>query len=93
MEPSPSARSQSQSAQPFRQIETLRANIEQVIRGKEDVVKLAVVALLAKGDPSEPFFTRAICGFEPEWLSDVSLKSLTEYIVIRHFRIGIGDGF
>jgi MoxR-like ATPase len=33
----------------FQQVQTLRDNIEQVIRGKEDVVKLAVVALLAKG--------------------------------------------
>jgi MoxR-like ATPase len=31
------------------QIDRLRGNIEKVIRGKEDVVKLAVVALLAKG--------------------------------------------
>ncbi len=49
MEPSPSPRIQSQAAEPFRQVQILRANIEQVIRGKEDVVKLAVVALLAKG--------------------------------------------
>ncbi|TDI12700.1 MAG: AAA family ATPase, partial [Acidobacteria bacterium] len=49
MELSPSPTSRSQAAEPFRQIQILRANIEQVIRGKEDVVKLAVVALLAKG--------------------------------------------
>ncbi len=49
MELSPSPTSRSQTAEPFRQIQILRANIEQVIRGKEDVVKLAVVALLAKG--------------------------------------------
>ena len=47
MQPSPSPKSQ--TAEPFRQLRILRANIEQVIRGKEDVVKLAVVALLAKG--------------------------------------------
>ncbi len=49
MEPSPSPTTQRPATEPFRQIQILRANIEQVIRGKEDVVKLAVVALLAKG--------------------------------------------
>ena len=33
----------------FQQIDSLRRNIEKVIRGKEQVVKLAVASLLAKG--------------------------------------------
>ncbi len=49
MQPSPSPSTQNQAAEPFHQVQILRANLEQVIRGKEDVVKLAVVALLAKG--------------------------------------------
>jgi hypothetical protein len=49
------------------------------------------IAVLAKGDPSDLFFSRAICGFEPEWLSQQSHKDLARFLLVRHFRVGIGD--
>jgi hypothetical protein len=49
------------------------------------------VALLAKGDPRELFYSRAFFGFEPEGLTFASHKELTRFIVVRHFRTGIGD--
>jgi MoxR-like ATPase len=49
MESSSEMRAQIPESDPLSQVRTLRDNIEQVIRGKEEVVKLAVVALLAKG--------------------------------------------
>ena len=49
------------------------------------------VAILAKGSPSDLFFSRAFCGFEPEALNPLSHKELARFIVVRHFRTGIGD--
>lgn len=47
--------------------------------------------IMAKGSVLEPFYTRAFCGFEPALLNEVSHRQLTEYIIVRHFRLGYFD--
>ena len=47
--------------------------------------------ILAKGTPQQQFYTRAFCGFEPYLLDRGSHLDLTEYIVVRHFRLGYFD--
>lgn len=44
--------------------------------------------LLAKGAPSELYFTRAFCGFEPYVLESLSHERLAQFILVRHFRLG-----
>jgi len=48
-------------------------------------------ALLAKGSPGDPFYSRPRLGFEPESLNPLSHKDLARFIVVRHFRTGIVD--
>ncbi len=47
--------------------------------------------VLARGAPFEPFYTRAFCGFEPYLLTRGSHRDLTQYILVRHFRLGHFD--
>jgi hypothetical protein len=47
--------------------------------------------ILGKDNARELYYTRAICGFEPYLLTPDSHQKLTEYILIRHFRVGQPD--
>ncbi len=49
------------------------------------------VLILAKSAPQARFYTRAFCGFEPYLLSQQAHQRLTEYIIVRHFRLGHFD--
>ncbi len=44
--------------------------------------------VLAKGAPHEPFYSRALCGFEPHLLVPFFHHQLVEFILVRHFRLG-----
>ncbi len=44
--------------------------------------------ILAKGAPSEAYYSRAFCGFEPNLLEELSHNRLVQFIVVRHFRLG-----
>ena len=44
--------------------------------------------VLAKGLPSDAYYTRAFCGFEPALLEELSHNRLLQFIVVRHFRLG-----
>jgi hypothetical protein len=46
------------------------------------------VFVLSKGAVTDPYFTRAFSGFEPEFLTPDSHDRLVEYILVRHFRLG-----
>ncbi len=47
--------------------------------------------VFAKSSTKAQFYTRAFCGFEPFLLDSQSHLALTEYIVVRHFRLGHFD--
>jgi hypothetical protein len=47
--------------------------------------------VLAKGSPAQAYYTRAFCGFEPYLLAEESHRDLTEFIIVRHFRLGYFD--
>ena len=46
------------------------------------------VFVLAKGTESDPYYTRAFCGFEPYVLSLYSHVALADFILWRHFHVG-----
>jgi len=46
--------------------------------------------VLAKGLPSDAYYSRAFCGFEPSLLEELSHNRLLQFIVVRHFRLGGG---
>ncbi len=44
--------------------------------------------VLAKGMPSEPYYSRAFCGFAPNLLEEQSHNRLAQFVLVRHFRLG-----
>jgi hypothetical protein len=46
------------------------------------------VLLLHRATLAEPFFSRALAGFEPWLLERASHERLAEYILVRHMRLG-----
>ncbi len=47
------------------------------------------VFVMAKVHPTSPHFSRAFCGFEVYLLEALSHKALAEYVLVRHFRLGL----
>lgn len=49
------------------------------------------VIILRKASILEPYYSRCIAGFEPWRLQQSSMLALADYVLLRHFRLGILD--
>jgi hypothetical protein len=47
--------------------------------------------VLRKASPVDAYYSRAICGFEPWRLQPRSQLALADFILLRHFRLGLPD--
>ena len=48
--------------------------------------------IVRKASAFEPYYSRALCGFEVWRLHEASHEALADFILLRHFRLGLPDG-
>ena len=68
-----------------------RKDVEWGVAVAHAVSGVGAAVLLRRASPTSPYYSRAICGFEPWRLRANSQLALADFILLRHFRLGLAD--